>query len=76
MSSSSFEQELLGEFSKLAPVQQQQVLDYVRTLRTSKPKGVPGSTLFQFAGTIDAQDLQLMAQAIEEGCEQVDSHEW
>ena len=76
MSSSSFEQELLGEFSKLTPEQQQQVLEYVRALKTSRLGGVPGNALFRFAGTIDAQDLEAMAQAIEDGCEQVDLHEW
>lgn len=76
MSNSSFEQELLTEFAKLTPVHQQQVLHYVRTLSSAKPKGVPGSSLLKFAGTIDSQELQLMAQAIEEGCEQVNPHDW
>jgi hypothetical protein len=76
MSSSSFEQELLGEFSTLAPGQQQKVLEYVRALKTSKPRGVPGIALLKFAGMIDAQDLQSMAQAIEEGCEQVHPNDW
>jgi hypothetical protein len=76
MSIPSFEQELLSEFAKLAPVQQQQVLDYVRTLSTRKLQGTPGIALLRFAGAIDAQDLQVMAQAIEEGCEQVDAHDW
>jgi hypothetical protein len=38
--------------------------------------GVPGRHLLQFAGTIDSADLDLMSQAIEEGCEQIDLDEW
>jgi hypothetical protein len=30
----------------------------------------------KLAGTISQDDLKLMAQAIEEGCEQVDLNEW
>jgi hypothetical protein len=37
--------------------------------------GVPGHHLLQFTGTIDSADLDLMSQAIEEGCEQIDLDE-
>jgi hypothetical protein len=55
---------------------QQQVLDFVRELAAFVQRGVPGEKLVQFAGTIPADDLQLMRQAIEDDCEQVDWHEW
>jgi hypothetical protein len=32
--------------------------------------------LLGFAGVIQPDDLDRMRQAIEEGCEQVDVHEW
>ena len=40
------------------------------------PKGVKGEKLNHFAGTIPQEDLQLMSQAILEGCEVIDSHDW
>ena len=55
---------------------QWRVLEFTRALATSAPRGVPGQQLLRFAGTIPANDLQLMRQAIERGCEQVDANEW
>ena len=55
---------------------QRQVLDYVRKLITSAQRGIPGEKLLRFAGMIPADDLQLIRQAIEDDCEQVDWHEW
>ena len=37
--------------------------------------GVPGQQLLRFAGAIPLDDIQLMRQAIEEGCERVDTNE-
>jgi|GEM_PF-1429939 len=53
----------------------QAVLRYARFMAT-KPQGVPGKDLLEFVGTIDAADLDLISQAIEEGCEQIDAAEW
>jgi len=56
---------------------QQQVLEFTRTLADSTTvKGVPGSQLLRFAGTIAPYDLKLMSEAITQDCEQVDSNEW
>jgi hypothetical protein len=52
---------------------QWRVLEFTRALAISVPCGVPGQQLVSFAGTIPLDDLQLMHQAIEEGCEQVDA---
>ena len=35
-----------------------------------------GPVLIRFAGTITQDDLALISQAIEEGCEQVNPNEW
>lgn len=43
---------------------------------TSLPKGVKGETLSHYAGIITQDDLQLMSQAISEGCEMIDENEW
>jgi hypothetical protein len=55
---------------------QRQVLIFVDALRVSSTRGVPGKSLLKFAGTISPEDLLLMEQAIEAGCEQVDDRGW
>ena len=55
---------------------QSQVLEFARTLAKSDIQGTSGEQLLRFAGSIPAEDLQLMRKAIEEGCEQVDVNEW
>lgn len=55
---------------------QQRVLDFTRALTTSMPRGIPGQQLLRFAGSISAQDVELMKEAIEQGCGQVDAHGW
>jgi hypothetical protein len=39
-------------------------------------RGVPGSRLVGFAGSIAAEDLTAMRDAIRQGCEQVDGDAW
>ena len=39
-------------------------------------EGKPGQTLTRFAGWIAPDDLALIQEAIESGCEQVDLDEW
>jgi hypothetical protein len=55
---------------------QRRVLEFTRALAESTPRGVPGRQLLRFAGTIPREDIRLMSEAIERGCEQVDIHEW
>ncbi len=55
---------------------QWRVFEFTRALAASALHGIPGQQLVQFAGTIPPDDLRLMFQAIEQGCEQVDTHEW
>jgi hypothetical protein len=55
---------------------QWRVLEFTHALTISAPRGVLGRQLLHFAGAIPADDLRLMRQAIEEGCEQVDHDEW
>ncbi len=70
------EQEILEQIKELGPEEQRQILDFVRALNISKPKGVPGKALLRFAGSIAAEDLQYMAKAIDDGCEKVNPNEW
>jgi hypothetical protein len=55
---------------------QWQVLEFARTLVDPKVQGVSGQQLLRFAGAIAVDDLQLMQEAIAQGCEQIDLNEW
>ncbi len=55
---------------------QWRVLEFVRALTQPTPRGVPGRELRRFANTISPEDARLMREAIEQGCEQVDTNEW
>jgi hypothetical protein len=68
--------EVVKQLRVMPPSLQQQVLDFARTLTVSVVQGVPGSRLLHFAGTIQANDLELMRQALEQDCEQVDLNQW
>ena len=70
------EKELLKQLEQLGPEERRQVLDFARTLATCKRGGTPGESLIRFGGAINAADLAIMAEAIEEGCEQVSPDEW
>ena len=72
----TMEKELLKHLKQLGPEEQRQVLDFARTLATSGRDGTPGESLIRFGGAIDAADLAIISQAIEEGCEQVNPDEW
>ena len=55
---------------------QREVLAFVEALQKVARQGVPGRQLLEFAGAIPLDDVELMRQAIEDGCEQVDVNEW
>jgi hypothetical protein len=74
MTNQSLQEEILDQLDKLPIEQQIQVLDFARTL--AKPVGKPGKDLLYFAGGINPDDLSLMAQAIEQDCEQVNANDW
>lgn len=70
------EQELHDQLDRLPPGQQQQVLDFARALAASGARGVPGTNLLPFAGSITAEDLEIMTNIIDSDCEQVNHDEW
>ncbi len=55
---------------------QWRVLEFTRALAVSTPHGISGAQLLQFAGSFSQDDVKAMQQAIEQGCEQVDTNEW
>ena len=55
---------------------QWRVLEFTRALALSSPSGIAGGQILRFAGAIAPDDLELMREAIEQGCERVDGDEW
>jgi hypothetical protein len=55
---------------------QMRVYEFTRSLVASYPRGTAGRQLLRFAGTVPPDELQLMREAIEEGCERIDANEW
>lgn len=70
------ESEICAYLHQLPLEQQRHVLEFVRALVAVQIRGVPGQALLRFAGAIDASDLTTMAQAIEDGCEQIHGEDW
>ncbi|MFQ5724115.1 MAG: hypothetical protein ACE5G6_06445 [Terriglobia bacterium] len=73
---STVEKELRAQLDQLPAAQQRQVLDFARALAAKKCQMASGRALSEFAGTIAKEDLALIAEAINEGCEQVNPDEW
>ena len=67
--------QLFDELSDLPLEQQREVLAFARSLK-SRPAGVKGASLLDFAGSISPADLGQMQAATAEGCERIDADEW
>jgi len=74
--SSAIKAKVIEQLETLPENLQRQVLAFVQALQMFAQQGIPGKRLLQFAGAIPLDDLELMRQAIEDGCEQVDLNEW
>jgi hypothetical protein len=71
------EEEILDVVHRLKPEEQQQVLDFARALPgSSRPRGVPSSSLLKFGGLFPKEDWEEIMKAIEEDCERIDYDEW
>lgn len=68
MENSTTFQEIIKHLKTLSLEQQRQVLDFILELSGEPPKQYPGKNLLQLVGTISKEDLEIMKQAIEEGC--------
>jgi hypothetical protein len=67
---------LLEDFDRLPDELQQTIGELTHALAAARPRGVAARTLLKHAGTIDAESARQMREAIEEGCERIDSREW
>lgn len=76
MVDSAMIQQIIEQLSRFPPELQKKVYDFTLAISRSYPKGTPGVELLHLAGTIPADDIEAMAKAIEEGCEQVNANEW
>ena len=76
MFNATVKKEIINQIGRLDYEHQRRVLDFARALVVTGPKGVPGKQILSFAGTIPADDLKDMIQAIEDDCEKVDVDEW
>ena len=73
--SPNLQEELLQRMARLPEEAQQRGLTFVKGLAPAAG-GASGKELLKFSGAIDHTDLQMIAKAIEEGCESVDRSEW
>jgi hypothetical protein len=68
----AFREAVLRELEKLGAADQQRVMDFVRALGATPPKGTPGAALSRFSGVLDKESVDEMLAAIEDGCERID----
>ncbi|NJL54914.1 MAG: hypothetical protein HC838_00565 [Spirulinaceae cyanobacterium RM2_2_10] len=68
--------EVVEQLKAMPQPLQKQVLEFVRSLVKAEIRGTPGQQLLRFAGSILSDELQLMREAIERNCRQVDVDEW
>jgi hypothetical protein len=77
MVDSQLREELVQQLGNLSLPLQKKVLEYARSLASPPSlRGIPGSELVKFAGTVTPEDCEAMMEAIEAGCEQIDPNEW
>jgi hypothetical protein len=62
-------EELLKQLQQLPVDFQKKVLEYAQSLNATKVKGKSGKDLLKFAGTFDQDNLKVMEEAIQYGCE-------
>ena len=71
MRSTTVEKDIHEQLGRLAIGQKRQVLEFARSLVTTRVHGVPGKDLLRFEGTINHEDLITIEHTIKEGCEKV-----
>jgi hypothetical protein len=77
MTNLATKESIVREADRLGPADLARVLEFMRALPDSRPKGVSGRELLErLPGTWDPEDAREMMEAIEEGCEQVDPDGW
>ncbi|HBQ99826.1 MULTISPECIES: hypothetical protein [unclassified Roseofilum] len=68
--------QIIAQVQEMPEHLQWRVLDFTHSLTNREISGTPGQTLLGVAGLIPVEDLQLIADAIQEDCSQIDINEW
>ena len=68
--------QILNDLNQLSPTQQRRAAELVRGLVSALPKGASVEDLLRVVGVLNDEAAHEMMEAIEEGCERVDLHEW
>ncbi|HET6400117.1 MAG TPA: hypothetical protein VFH95_01850 [Candidatus Kapabacteria bacterium] len=78
MTPAEIQHELYEEIGRLAPEQQQRLLELAHELKrkSALPKGTPWSEIKHLAGTLPDEDAAEIIAAIEEGCEDINYDAW
>jgi hypothetical protein len=66
---------IIEQIEYLSDEQKKKTLDYMYSLKGTDKQGVSGKNLLRFAGAIPEEELRLMEEAIESGCERVEANE-
>lgn len=70
-------EELIEQVDKMNATQRLQVLNFARFLLTTPElRGEPGASIVQDIGYFDAQSLDEMGAAINEGTQNIDPRDW
>lgn len=72
----AIKEQILSDLDQLSPAQQKRAAELVHGLVSPLPRGASVEDLLKVAGTLDDEAAHEMTEAIEEGCERVDLHEW
>ena len=72
MLDAGYESEIMKGIHLLDRQKQRSVLLFVRNLLKKKNN----KNLINLAGSISSEDIKLMEEAINKGCENIDSNEW
>ena len=72
----AIKEQIFSDLDRLSPEEQTRAAEYVHSLASRTPKGIPGRDLTRFAGILDPESAREMIEAIEEGCERADLDEW
>jgi hypothetical protein len=76
MMATEIRDQIIERVNHLSPGDQRSVLQFLEKLAERPKKGVPGSSLRPFFGTLSEEDADAMMRAIDEGCGQVDENAW
>ncbi|HYL04798.1 MAG TPA: hypothetical protein VE075_02095 [Thermoanaerobaculia bacterium] len=76
MVEAAVKEQILNDLERLSPDMQVRAAQLVHGLVSAAPRGVAGRDLLRFAGAIDSESVREMEEAIEDGCERIDTEEW